>query len=174
MKKISVLFWIFSLLLPLSVPAEAPQLLRVAGWGGYADPDRADKTIGYQSFEKRFNVTIAFTPLNNLDDIVSVAESELHYDVYIVSNEGIRLLYDMGLVSPINLDLLPHYQDLHHNLKYSEWAQFDSKLYAIPWAWGPTGLIYDEEAVVNPNSWNLLWDPQYRDKVALWDDPSMI
>ena len=60
------------------------------------------------------------------------------------------------------------------SVKYSEWSQFDSRIYAAPWAWGPTGLLYDESALANPDSWNVLWDPKYKSKVALWDDVSMI
>lgn len=154
--------------------AQDQTILRIAGWDVYADPLHSDKTIGYASFEQETGVKIQFTPLKNLDDIVSAAESDVEYDIFIISNEGIRQLHDMGLVSPLDLAALPNYQNLHHNLKYSEWSQFASKVYAVPWAWGPTGLMYDKDVISNPDSWNILWDPKYAGKVGMWDDVSMI
>jgi putative spermidine/putrescine transport system substrate-binding protein/spermidine/putrescine transport system substrate-binding protein len=149
-------------------------VIRIVGWDVYADPEHPNKTIGYESFEQQFNVQIEFTPLSNLDAIVNTAELDSDYDVFIISNEGIRILYDMGLVQPLELNKLTHYQDLHHSLRYNEWSQFNGKLYAIPWAWGPTGLLYDTDKIPEPDSWNILWDPAYKGKVSLWDDVSMI
>lgn len=157
-----------------SLSAHERTVLRVAGWDVYADPENKTKTIGYRGFEEKFGVTIEFTPLHNLDDIVDAAESGADFDVFVISNEGIQLLHDMGLVVALDLGLLPNYQDLHHALRYSEWSLFDGQVYAVPWAWGPTGLLYDSEAMPEPDSWNVLWDPAFRGRVALWDDVSMI
>lgn len=148
--------------------------LKIAGWDVYADPDNATKTIGYKSFEKKYGVNIEFTPLSNLDDIIEAAESEIDYDLFIISNEGISILHDMGVVQALQLDKLPQYHSLHHNLKYTKWAQFNSKVYAIPWAWGPTGLMYDSDSVDVKDSWEILWDKKYKGKMAMWDDVSMI
>lgn len=171
----SLLTIIFSLiLLSPKLMAEEQKILKIAGWNAYTDPSHPNKIIGYENFEKNTGVKIFFKPLAHLDDIISTAESTEQYDIFIISNEGIRMLHDMNLVIPLELSALPHYQDLHHNLKYSELSQFGRKIYAVPWAWGPTGLIYNKSIIDKPTSWNLLWDPKYKGKVALWDDISMI
>jgi len=162
------------LFLNQSLFASQANTLVVTGWDVYGDPNHPGKTIGFKSFEKKTGVNIQFKPLSNLDDIVSAAESSEYYDIFIISNEGIQILHDMGLVNPLNLSELPNYQNLHHNLKYSEWSQFESRIYAVPWAWGPTGLMYDKQLVNNSNSWEMLWNPKYKGKVAMWDDISMI
>ena len=175
LKKTIVLVFSCLIMLPThGLLANDKQILKIAGWDVYADPERLSKTIGYQGFEKMNNVEIEFTPLSSLDDIVSAAESGSTYDIYIISNEGIEILHDMGLVSPLNLEALPNYQNLHHNLKYSDWSQFESHVYAVPWAWGPTGLLYDTDVIKTPDSWNVLWDPKYKGKISMWDDVSMI
>lgn len=159
---------------PENTDPKSHVVIKVAGWGVYNAPERADKMIGYQSFEKKYGASIEFHPLNNLDDIIAAAESSEYYDVFIISNEGIRLLHDMDLIAPLNLSRLPNYQNLHHNLQYSEWSQFHSRVYAMPWAWGPTGLMYDQDIISHPDSWNILWDKNYRGRIAMWDDMSMI
>lgn len=149
-------------------------VLNVAGWDVYADPEQRNKTIGYKSFEKQTGYRIEFTALNNLDEIIQHAKTDKNVDVLIISNEGIKILYKMNLIQSLALDKTPYYQDLHHHLRYSDWAQFDGKTYAVPWAWGPTGLLYDAKKIAEPESWNVFWDPKYKGKVALWDDISMI
>ena len=161
------------LLLPFSL-LFANESLKIAGWDVYADPENTTKTIGYESFEKKYGVSIEFTPLSNLDDIIEAAESEIDYDLFIISNEGIAILHDMGVVKALNLKKIPQYHSLHPNLKYTKWGQFNSKVYAIPWAWGPTGLMYDTDNVDVMNSWEALWDEKYKGKVAMWNDISMI
>ena len=149
-------------------------VLKIAGWDVYADPINKNKTIGYKNFEEKHKVRIEFTPLQNLDSILELAESEEHQDVFIISNEGIRLLHDMELVQPLKLDKLPAYQNLYHNLQYSEWSLFNGHVFAAPWAWGPTGLLYNADVIKEPDSWGVLWRPEYRGKVSLWNDVSMI
>lgn len=149
-------------------------VLHIAGWDVYADPANRNKTIGYESFEKQFGYQIEFKPLSNLDQIINYAETAENVDILIISNEGIEILHRMNIVSPIVLDKVPYYQELHPNLRYSKWSQLKGDIVAIPWAWGPTGLLYDTDKVPKPNSWNILWDPKYKNQITLWDDVSMI
>lgn len=154
--------------------AENRPVLRIVGWDVYADPDHSGKTIGYKEFEKNENVTIEFTPLSNLESIIEAAESSNKYDLIIASNEGVKPLYQMGLAKPLDLARIPRYQELHHNLKYNEWCQFQAHAYAVPWAWGPTGLLYNTETINDPESWNILWEKRKKGTISLWNDVSMI
>ena len=157
-----------------SVQQENNSVLRVVGWDVYADSVSKDKTIGYKKFEKQYGVTIEFTPLSNLDDIIAATESNINYDVIIISNEGIHILSQMGLTIPLELKKLSNFQDLYPSLKSNKRIEFNHQITAIPWAWGPTGLLYDTKLVSEPDSWKILWDEKYQGKISLWDDVSMI
>lgn len=157
-----------------SVNLDNKKKLRVVGWDVYADPIAKNKTIGYKEFEKKFSVIIEFTPLTNLDDIVNAAESANNYDVIIISNEGIHILDQMELVIPLEIKSIPNYQYLYPSLKSNKWIKKANQITAIPWAWGPTGLLYDTQLISEPTSWNVLWDQKYKGKVSLWNDVSMI
>ena len=175
--KIYGLFIIIVTLIAGGVSAQTTtdkKILRVAGWDVYADPENHSKTIGYKTFEEQTGYIIEFTPLTNLDEIISYAETSINVDVLIISNEGIKTLYKMNLAHDLDLKKIPNYQDLHHSLQYNHWSQFEGKIYAVPWAWGPTGLLYDSEKITEPKSWNILWEPEFRGKVSLWNDISMI
>jgi putative spermidine/putrescine transport system substrate-binding protein len=62
--------------------------------------------------------------------------------------------------------------------KISEWAnvypQFiDSNNYGIAWAIGSYGIVYNKDKITTPpTSWNDLWKPEYKGKVAVNDIPS--
>ncbi len=61
---------------------------------------------------------------------------------------------------------LPQFQDL---TKISGVVR-DGKAYGIPFAFGSIGLIYDKDRVdPPPTSWNVLWDPKYKQKVIVSD-----
>ena len=103
---IGVLILLFS---PISIAIDVPssqavnidenKILRIVGWDVYADPISTNKTLGYKKFEKKYGVTIQFTPLSNLEDIINATESGTDYDVIIISNEGIHTLEQMKFVS---------------------------------------------------------------------------
>ncbi len=173
-KNILKIFLFLTLPFILNLQAEEQKILKIVGWDIYADPDQPDKTIGFKLFEQKTGMKTNFTPLSSLDAIVEASESNEIFDVIIISNDGIRLLKGMELLMPINLYNVPNYQNLHPNLQYSEWTQFDSKVYAVPWAWGPTGLMFDTDIISQAASWNLLWDQKYKGQLAMWDDISMI
>ncbi|MBF0266471.1 MAG: extracellular solute-binding protein [Gammaproteobacteria bacterium] len=154
--------------------AQKDKILNIVGWDVYADPKNRNKTIGYKAFEQKSGYIVNFIPLNNLDDIISYAESHHDIDLLIISNEGIEMLLNMNLVKPLSTSLISHYQDLHHNLKYTKWGHFNGNVYAVPWAWGPTGLLYDQDKIKEPTSWNIFWDPKFRYQSSIWDDVSMI
>ena len=169
---------------PISMASDVPssqtvginenKVIHIVGWDVYADPISKNKTIGYKSFEKKYGVTIEFTPLNNLGDIINAAESGNHYDVIIVSNEGVHTLEKMNLVLPLKLNKILNFRDLYPSLKSNKWIKKVNNVYAVPWAWGPTGLLFDTDEISEPHSWNVLWDPKYQGKVSLWNDVSMI
>jgi len=153
---------------------DSKNTLRIVGWDVYADPINKNKTIGYKEFEEKYNTLIEFTPLSNLDDIITASESNTNYDVIIISNEGVHILSEMGLTIPLNLNKISNYQNLYTSLKVNKWIKQGDQTLAAPWAWGPTGLLYDSKTVSTPDSWNILWDKQYQGKISLWNDVSMI
>lgn len=131
--KFSMSMWFIVLQIFCQVAIAKQGTLKITGWDVYGDPDNPKKTIGYKEFEALTGKKIEFYPLSNLDDIISAAESSDDYDLFIVSNEGIKILFDMNLVIPLDLAKIPHYQSLHPNLKYSSWSQFKGQVYAAPW-----------------------------------------
>ena len=49
------------------------------------------------------------------------------------------------------------------------------QIYGVPFMWGPNPLLYDTKSIAQPpDSWAVLWDPKYKEKIAVWDDLSTV
>jgi putative spermidine/putrescine transport system substrate-binding protein/spermidine/putrescine transport system substrate-binding protein len=79
------------------------------------------------------------------------------------------------MAAPLDLSRIPSYLQLSAKLRDSSLVKANGQVYGVPFMWGPNPLLYDKTAFAQPPaSWQVLWDPQYRGKVSLWDELSSI
>jgi len=77
--------------------------------------------------------------------------------------------YEEGLIEPFDLWSLKTHKDLF------DMALFDLPFFqtedgmnlAFPFGWSPVIIAYNPEYVPEPDSWEVLWDPKYKGKVAM-------
>jgi putative spermidine/putrescine transport system substrate-binding protein/spermidine/putrescine transport system substrate-binding protein len=49
------------------------------------------------------------------------------------------------------------------------------QVYGVPFMWGPNPLLFDTTAFLQPpDSWTILWEPKYKQKISVWDDLSTL
>jgi putative spermidine/putrescine transport system substrate-binding protein/spermidine/putrescine transport system substrate-binding protein len=97
------------------------------------------------------------------------------YDLVSASNDLTQRLVDADLVQEIDTSKLTNYGQLFEQFQRPDYITFDDKLYGVNFAWGPTYLIYDPDAIATaPTSWNALFDEQYEGKIATWDNAIQI
>ena len=61
-------------------------------------------------------------------------------------------------------NIIPEFQNVDPVMR-------DDKQYGIPFAWGSLPLIYDADAFEQaPDSWEVMWDPQYEQQMIALDD----
>lgn len=151
--------------------ALAADELRMIIWEGYAD----DK---YRlPFEEANDATIIATEAGTGDEMFAQMETSdgKNYDMVSASSDLPKRLYDAGLLAEIDTTKLTNYNDLWDQFKTPDYITFDSKLYGVNFAWGPTLLISNSEVVTTvPTSWNALLDEQYSGKIATWNYPLQI
>ncbi|MET3291213.1 UNVERIFIED_CONTAM: spermidine/putrescine-binding protein [Brevibacillus sp. OAP136] len=145
--------------------------ISVLGWEGYADPSFI------KDFEAKYNVEVSATYAGSTDEIIAKMKGGggSVYDLIIASSDVAKALNDSNLLDSINLEHINNYKDIAEPLKQVNTKKADGSLYGIPMAWGPNTLIYDADVVKEePTSWSVLWDPQYKGKVAVWDEISTL
>jgi spermidine/putrescine transport system substrate-binding protein len=82
----------------------------------------------------------------------------------------VGLWKDAGLAQPLDTAQLENWDSLDENMK--ELGYIDGEYYFAPYDWGYTSIVVATERVEEvPSSWQDLWDEQYADRIAIWDDP---
>lgn len=145
--------------------------LNILCWEGYADPAFA------KGFEDKYGVTVKGTYFGSSDELVSKLQNggDAAYDIISPSSDVASYLVDAGLVQPVDVSKLTHWNDLSPELKNLKDVVRDNSVYGLPFCWGPDYLVYNADKITTPpDSWTIFWDPKYKGKVSLWDDISNI
>ena len=82
----------------------------------------------------------------------------------------IELMIEEDMLEEINFANIPNYRyiaDEYRGLFYDP----DDK-YSVPYTYGMVGIIYNTSMVEGtPESWNLMWDENYRGKILNFNNP---
>lgn len=151
--------------------AQAADDLKLIIWEGYADDTYR------KPFEEANSATVSPTEAGTGDEMFALMrESDgKNYDMVSASSDLPKRLYDAGLLAEIDTTKLTNYGKLYDQFKTPDYITFDGKLYGVNFAWGPTIVIYNTEAITTePTSWNALLDEQYKGKIATWNYPIQI
>lgn len=74
------------------------------------------------------------------------------------------------LVMPIRMDLVPNAKDISKDIIDLDFFNQDGKLYSVPFATGPYGLLMnltaDPSLKNKVKSWSILWDPSFKKKYS--------
>jgi len=140
-------------------------------WEGYADPSFV------HDFEATHRCKIVASYMGSSDELVAKLRggSASNYDVISPSSDVATSIVKAGLAAPLDLVQIPSYPQLSSKLRESSLVKANDQVYGVPFMWGPNPLLYDAKALAQaPDSWSVLWDPRYRDKISLWDELSSI
>ncbi|MFO1046340.1 MAG: ABC transporter substrate-binding protein [Geminicoccaceae bacterium] len=149
--------------------AQAAEELRILAWQGYADDDWVAE------FEQETGAKVSVVFAQTDDEIwskIKGSEGE-DFDLFAVNTSELQRYIDAGLALPHDLAKIPNQQGTlpqFKNLAQVRGVERDGKVYGIPFAFDSIGLIYDTTKVdPPPTSMNVLWDPQYKGKILLYD-----
>jgi spermidine/putrescine-binding protein len=140
-------------------------------WEGYADP------IFVHDFEASHHCKVVASYMGSSDELVAKLRggSAGNYDVISPSSDVATSIVKAGLAAPLDLAKIPSYPQLSSKLRESSLVKANGQVYGVPFMWGPNPLLYDLKALPDPpDSWSVLWDPKYRQKISLWDELSSI
>ena len=152
-------------------------VLRFLVWEGYA-PEKSLESFQLY-IEKKYNKKIRF-------EVSSVSNSDSFYDpirgkkvdivspTYHMFNDQRWTLIDKKLILPLDMDNIPNFKNISPLLQDAEYLSRGGTKYAVPLAQGPYGLVYNTELVAEaPESWNVLWSPEYRGKFVIAENEYM-
>jgi spermidine/putrescine transport system substrate-binding protein len=143
--------------------------LRLYNWADYINKPTLDK------FAETTGVDYELTTFYNLDEALrKLATGDFRADVFFPTAPVLPKYVTGKLLQPLNHDYLP-------NLEANVWPAladpyYDAgSRYSVPYTIYQTGIAWrtdqaepDFDAMENP--WDVFWDPQYRNKIGLYDD----
>ncbi len=137
----------------------------VYNWGEYLDP----KTI--ELFEEETGISVTYEEYETNEIMYpKIVSQAIAYDVVCPSDYMIQRMIENDLLAEINWDNIPNIKNM--DTTYMEQSKsFDPKnKYSVPYCVGTVGILYNKSMVKEPvDSWDILWDPQYKDSILMQD-----
>ncbi|HGJ66596.1 TPA: spermidine/putrescine ABC transporter substrate-binding protein [bacterium] len=138
--------------------------LYVYNWANYVSKD----TI--PNFEKEFGVKVVYDNFPNNEELLAKLQTgTFGYDVIFPSDYMVGIMIKKGLLEELDMKNIPNYKNIGERFKNTP---FDPEnKYSIPYLWGTTGIGYNTDKITeNVDSWNILWNEKYKEKISMLDD----
>jgi len=146
-------------------------VLSLLVWEGYADPSFI------RAFEQSHKCKITASYMGSSDELVAKLRggSASNYDVISPSSDVATMIASAGLAAPLDLSKVPSYLQLSERLREMPLVRVNGNVYGVPFTWGPNPLLYDTKGFPTPpESWTVLWSPDLKNKISVWDELSTI
>jgi len=136
-----------------SIRADRRRELVVYMYSEYIDPALKDE------FERQTGLKLRIVEYENSEEMLAKIQqgAASQYDVLVVSDVVVPTLIRTGVISPLDLQQIPHRLNL--DPRFTD-PPFDRGCeYSLPYQWGTVGLMYDKRAVGDrPITWSMLFD----------------
>ncbi len=155
---------------------QEPGGLEVFDWSGYGNGDfypKEEKQFLWGDYAKATNDTPTFVLFENDDAGYTEVATGARYDVAHPCGYRWKDWVDLGVMQPWDTSLIPNVASLNPNLLAS--GQIDGKQYFIPLDWGFIApLINTDHVQTTEDSFGILFDERYADKIAWVDTLNMM
>jgi putative spermidine/putrescine transport system substrate-binding protein len=145
--------------------------LNLIAWPGYTKPQWV------KPFEQKTGCQVNTKDGNTSDEMVALMRGGGggQYDMVSASGDAdLRLIYG-GDVKPVNVKLIPDWQNFFPQFQAPEFNTISGIHYGVSLQWGPNVLLYNTKDFSSaPKSWSALYDPKNKGQVTVPDNPIQI
>ncbi|HEY3424646.1 MAG TPA: ABC transporter substrate-binding protein [Negativicutes bacterium] len=143
--------------------------LVVVNWKDYG----SDKAAVVKQFEDKYNCKVVHIYMSSEEELLTKLRTDGigKIDVVLPNASVLPVAERENLLEAIDTNKLENYQHIIDKFKNLPENSLDGKIYAIPWVWGSTAIAYNTNTIKeNIDSVNVLWDENYKGKIAFRDD----
>ncbi len=136
-------------------------------WEGYAEPEWVEP------FKKETGADVKIVYVGSADEMFAKMQGSQGKDFDVVSfDTSIFGRYiDANLLAPLDVSKIPNAAHLAPEFQKVKEIVRGDKQYGLPFAWGSLPMIYDADTFKTPpESWEVMWDPQYAQQLISMDD----
>ena len=152
-----------------------------AGTGDAAGGDTALNVLCFQGytedawvkpFEEATGIKVNVSYAGTVEEMFTkAAAGGVEYDVVSIDCGSVQRYYDSGLIDPIDQSQILNYDKLSGFFKDHDYKIINGEMYHVPMCWAANVAVYDKGEVGElPNTWSVLWDPQFKDQVSITDE----
>ena len=151
-----------------SADAEIGGTLIYVGWDG-----EDGKTIS-KPFLKKNNVKLDSSYVASGDEVLTKLRSggQGSVDLVAQNKDYLAIAIELGLLTPLDLERLPSFEELYPSLKDAPWVQDEGDTFVVPLIWGDQPIVYDPKVWDEvPPRYTDLADARYKGALTTLDDP---
>lgn len=144
--------------------------VNVYNWGEYISDGAEGSMDVVSEFERLTGAKVNYTNFESNENMYSkLSGGGVSYDVIVPSDYMIARLIDEDMLAEINWDNIPNIKNIDE--QYLNLFFDPEQKYSLCYNVGTTVLIYNTNYIdEKPDSWDILWDEQYRDKVLMFNN----
>ncbi|MBN35689.1 MAG: hypothetical protein CMM46_13140 [Rhodospirillaceae bacterium] len=138
-------------------------------WGGYDDAAFA------QDYVREYGSPPTYTLFSDQAEAMAKIRAGFEVDVVFPCSSKIGLWYDAGIVEPVDVSMISHWDDVIEPLKHVPGANTaDGQPLWVPEDFGATAIIVNTELApeyADPEmwSWSIFFDEKYAGRLAMFD-----
>jgi spermidine/putrescine transport system substrate-binding protein len=133
-------------------------------WAGYEVPEM------HQSYIDKHNGSPKFAHFADQEEALTKIIAGYKPDVVHPCSQDVRKWRDAGIIKEIDTSRLKNWGDMWPDLRtLAETLVDDGKVWMVPVDWGNSSYCYRTDIVKDEESWNVLLDPRYKGKIAVYD-----
>lgn len=145
---------------------ETPQSLHIFNWTDYVGKNTLS------TFEEKEGIKIIYDNYSSNEELLAKLNAGgASYDIIFPSDYAAAILLAKGKILPLVKDEIPNIKYVPEDFRS---PYFDKEMnYCIPYTWSTTGIGYNIDFVSEDEteSWSALFDPAYKDRILILDDP---
>jgi spermidine/putrescine transport system substrate-binding protein len=152
---------------PEPTPVPTPETeLNVYNWDAYI----GDETV--KKFEAKYGIKVNYDKFDSAATMITKIRSDgkgAGYDICYPTSVEVPGLVRDGVIQALNLDLIPNSANLGE--KWQNPGYDPGNKNSMPYMWWTTGFAWDGDKIKDDlDSWEALWDPAYKGKMAMLED----
>src|SRR4051812_35152270 len=150
----AVLGWAVPALKPRKAYGALSGTVSLTTWPNYHSQENLD------NFTAKTGVRINMSVFGSNEEMLAKLQAgSTGWDVFVPTNYTISTYKQLDLIEPLDLKLMPNYDEKSQDPRFLGPGTIDGTVYAVPKDWGTTGFIVNTKmANQNPASWKEFFD----------------
>ncbi|WP_304502589.1 ABC transporter substrate-binding protein [Brevibacillus daliensis] len=143
---------------------EEKKVLNIYSWADNFNPDVI------KDFEQKFGAKVNYDTFGSNEEMLAKLQAGGgQYDLIQPSDYMVKAMINLNLLEELDKSKIPNVENLQDNFKNPPYDP-ESK-HSIVYMSGVTGIAYNKKYIKEaPDSWEDLWNPEYKGRVVLMDD----